>query len=91
MNTINSISVLARPVHIAIMIGGRGGQPSKFILVAALSAHILKVLQIYRQLSGEEKADNEDDLIASYTPLRAPNQSSTNERIGKSYELTASQ
>jgi len=69
----------------------RGGQPSKFILVAALSAHISKVSQIYRQLSGEEKADNEDDLIAGYSPLRPTNQSSTNETKGKSYELTTSQ
>jgi len=69
----------------------RAGQPSKFILVAALSAHISKVSQIYRQLSGEQKADDEDDLIAGYSPLRAPNQSSTNETEGKSYELMASQ
>ena len=54
VNTINSILVLARPVHIAIMFGGGGSQSSRFILVAALSAHICKVLQIYRPLPGEE-------------------------------------
>lgn len=41
----------------------REGQPAQFTIVASLTGYISKVSQIYRQLDGPDKADNEDDTI----------------------------